>query len=61
MAKKTLASVITDILQAKGSPMSAAEVYSRQVGTAPGRRYVARRYGQKPYRLARMSLSRRCA
>jgi len=28
VGKKTLASVITDVLQAKGSPMSAAEVYA---------------------------------
>jgi len=28
LAKKTLASVMTDILQAKGSPISAAEVYA---------------------------------
>jgi len=28
VATKTLASVITDVLQAKGSPMSAAEVYA---------------------------------
>ena len=33
MAKKTLASVITEILQAKGLPMSAAEVYAAITGS----------------------------